>query len=287
MKHLNNKLKRTTGRLFLLTMGLFLLTASRGVAQFCPALGSQYDLESVSIFTTAFPSIGIGQATTVNVTLGNNGPCPIPIGEANAQVTLSSVYFDLVGPTATFVSTCGIWTLLGITTSGGLGGQHNLFFRNNGAPVPVGGAFCGFTFVIRGANVTPPGLPGDISLVSGLNALTTTGFDANILNQFANSKLAVTAFIVPVILSDFSGVANSCNGVLSWKTVTEDNVDRFEIEYSASGANFTKVGTVDAKNTSDGAQYRFVNAQGTGRGNYRLKIIDNDCLLYTSPSPRD
>ncbi len=272
------KHKKTSGRMFLLTIGLFLLTASKGLAQpGCPAGPvTQADIESAAIFTNVFPSIGIGQLTAVNSVLINNGPCDIPTGGATAQVTLSSAYFDVnsVSTPLNFLNTCGgnQWSLVGVITGGG---QHNLFFRNNGGPLLVSDGFCGFTFHIRGLNVTPPGSPGDITLVSGLH-FTLNGFDPNPLNQFAASTLGVTTFPLPVILSDFSGAPNSCNGVLSWKTATEDNVDRFEIEYSANGAQFNTVGTVSAKNSNAGASYKYVNDQGTSRGYYRLKVIDKN-----------
>jgi len=271
MKHQNNKLKRTAGRLFLLTMGLFLLTASRGVAQSaCP----QTDLESQSIITLKFPTIGIGEQTTVVANITNNGPCPIPTGEANAQITLRSDYFNVV---PNFTSICaGQWTLLGIVTTGGPGGQHNLFFRNTLGPIPSGGPFCGITIDITGAGITPPLMPGDITLFTSLNSMIATVFDANTTNQFANTQLGVTQFIVPLVLTDFSVTASSCNGIVNWKTVSEDNVDRFEIEFSSNGVLFTNAGTVKAKNSANESVYRYVNAQANGRGYYRLKIIDRD-----------
>jgi hypothetical protein len=81
---------------------------------------------------------------------------------------------------------------------------------------------------------------------------------------------------LPVVLADLSVTANSCNGIVNWKTASEQNVKSFEVEYSANGVTFTTAGTVQAKNSTSGSVYKYVNAQGTGRGFYRLKIVDID-----------
>jgi hypothetical protein len=277
MKLQLNKLTRTGSKLLVFTAGLFLLTATRGWAQpGCPnVLAPSVDLEAVGMGAnpTQVGSVPQQQTATITVIMSNNGPCNIPTGEALAQVTLSSVFLDL-GTPLNFQSLCpGQWTLVNVTSDAT---QHNLFFANNGGIIPIlGGPACGFTFDVKGKSPTPPLIPTDITLSSSLS-LGATGSDGNGNNQNAQAQMVVTAFILPVVISDFNVRASSCNGIVQWKTASEDNVDRFEVEYSSNGISWSTVGTVPAKNSPSGSSYQYVYDQGTSKGYYRVKIIDID-----------
>jgi hypothetical protein len=260
-KPFNSQFKKASGRITLLTMVLFFATALQLRAQ-------NVDLQAVSIDPT-LPTIGVGQVGQIVVAMKNNGPSVIPVGEATAQITLSSVFLDLAIP-FNFTDACGQWTYLGNVPGAG---THNLFFQNNAGPIPVGGPFCSFQFNIAGK--MPTVAPSGITLASSLSAGATTS-DVDGSNQAATTEINVTAFVLPVVLSDFNVTASSCNGILNWRTASEQNVKNFEVEYSANGTQFTVAGTVLAKNASEGAVYRYVNAQGTGKGYYRLKIVDVD-----------
>lgn len=87
-----------------------------------------------------------------------------------------------------------------------------------------------------------------------------------------------TAGIVPVNLVDFRGDAENKQVKLSWKTATEGNSKRFDIERSADGKNFSKIGEVAAAGNSNAVrQYTAYDASPlTGINHYRLKLIDND-----------
>jgi hypothetical protein len=259
-QHFNNKLKKACS-IALLSSALFFGTVPQAEAQ-------NVDLQAVSIDPT-LPTIGIGQVGQIVVAMKNNGPSVIPVGEATAQITLSSVFLNLAIP-FNFVDACGQWTYLGNVPGAG---THNLFFQNNAGPIPVGGPFCSFQFNIAGRAVTAA--PSGITLASSLSAGATTS-DVDGSNQAATTEINVTATVLPVVLADFSVTASSCNGILNWKTASEQNVKSFEVEYSTNGISFTKAGLVQAKNAAEGSVYRYVNAQGTGKGYYRLKVIDND-----------
>ena len=262
MKHLNNKLKVAGSRVLLLTMVLCFLAASEVGAQ-------NIDLQAVSIDPNA-PSVAVGQTGQIIITMKNNGPSIIPIGEAQVQITFSSIYLDVALP-VTFTDGCGgRWSFLGDFPGAG---THNLFFRNNAGVVPIGGALCSFQLNMGGKAVTPS--PTVITLASSLAAGATTS-DINGTNQSATTQINVTATVLPIVLADFNVVANSCNGIVNWKTGYEQNVSNFEVEYSSNGTVFTKAGAVQARNSASGSVYKYVNAQGTGRGYYRLKVIDID-----------
>ena len=262
MKHINNKLKRAGSRLLVLGTVLLLSAAGRLQAQ-------NVDLQAVSIDPST-PSLAVGQVGQIVVSMRNNGPSVIPLSEATAQITLSSVYLDIALPVTFSDAPCNQWTYLGNVPGAG---THNLFFQNNGAAIPVGALGCSFSINVAGKAVTTA--PSGITLASSL-APTATTSDVNGTNQAASSEINITATILPVVLADINVTASSCNGVLNWKTASEQNVKSFEVEYSANGVSFTKAGTVQAKNSTSGSVYKYANAQGTGRGYYRLKIVDID-----------
>lgn len=89
--------------------------------------------------------------------------------------------------------------------------------------------------------------------------------------------------MLPVMLVDFK--ANYQNGkevVLNWTTSFENNNDRFEVERSLDGTNFTKVGEVKGSGTTNlVSTYSFTNKisrQTTDKNDvyYRLKQVTTD-----------
>jgi Secretion system C-terminal sorting domain len=89
------------------------------------------------------------------------------------------------------------------------------------------------------------------------------------INDFMSSP------VVPVELTSFSAKAAEGAVVLSWKTATEVNNSGFEVQRSADGKSFTKIGFVNGHGSTVKANtYTFSDkAQSTGMY-YRLKQID-------------
>src|SRR5687767_11726641 len=123
------------------------------------------DLQAVSIDPTT-TSVSVGGTIQLVVVMRNNGPCPIPAGEAQVQITFSSVYLD-PGTPLNFVDNCAPanWSYLTNVPTPGL---HNLFFKNDAGAIPVGGVFCSFQFDIIGKAGAPG--PVSITLASSLSA---------------------------------------------------------------------------------------------------------------------
>jgi hypothetical protein len=65
---------------------------------------------------------------------------------------------------------------------------------------------------------------------------------------------------------------------LTWSTSAETNSDRFEIERSLTGKNWSKIGTVSSNHESTSLQYySFVDGKPSdGQNLYRLRMIDLD-----------
>ncbi|MDZ4807425.1 MAG: hypothetical protein SGI96_04065 [Bacteroidota bacterium] len=256
-----NKFKKISGRLLLLTTVLFLMIATKGMGQ-CPGAG--VDLQAVSIDPT-LATVGIGQTTTITAVMANNGPCVIAAGTANVKISFSAVDLNL-GTPLNFTSNCGQWVYLRDVPEGaGATLTHNLFFRNESGAIPVNGPLCFFTFDVKGKKT---------ALTSPVNLSSSVTGDLQKGNQLTNMELKVSGLVFPGALTDFNVTANSCDATLSWKTGSADKVDSFEVEYGTSDIQFTKVGTVSAKNSIPGLAYKYINNQSTGKGYYRLKMID-------------
>ena len=85
--------------------------------------------------------------------------------------------------------------------------------------------------------------------------------------------------ILPVKLLSFSGSYSNNATALSWETESEVNFDRYEIERSGNGSDFTYAGKVAAQAGNDKKQYEFTDNLASVSGGlfyYRLKMIDID-----------
>lgn len=169
-----------TTRLIALTIVLSLIATTQVKAQ-CILV----DLQAVSIDPSP-GSINVGQTGQIVVVMKNNGPCPIPVGEAQVQITFSSTFLNPGAP-LNLVDNCAPdrWTLVASVPTPG---NHNLFFRNTAGPIPVGGVDCSFQFNITGLANTAA---ATITLASTLSATATTS-DNDGSNQSASTQIAVT-----------------------------------------------------------------------------------------------
>ena len=103
--------------------------------------------------------------------------------------------------------------------------------------------------------------------------------------SFNNISLA-TPSVLPVKLISFTGKEqNNGSVLLEWATAMEQNTDRFEIEASTDGTQFSKVSSVDAKgNSLAESKYQFTYNRKTGASTFfRLKQIDKDGHAEYSP----
>ena len=119
---------------------------------------------------------------------------------------------------------------------------------------------------IENADAANAGNLGDVEFAANNNL---TAF-----SQFFISRTSV----LPVELLSFSAEAKSNDRVeVTWVTVNEENLDRYEIERSSDGENFEMIGYDFADGSSDETTYDFIDyAPEVGVNYYRLKSIDND-----------
>lgn len=84
---------------------------------------------------------------------------------------------------------------------------------------------------------------------------------------------------LPITLTRFTAQTKSSTKIeLQWTTASEYNNDRFEIERSIDGSNFTVIGNVKGKlNSKEITEYTFVDENASaGINYYRLNQIDRD-----------
>ncbi len=85
------------------------------------------------------------------------------------------------------------------------------------------------------------------------------------------------ATVLPLTLVSFTGEYLDGAAALKWETVSEKDLDRFEIESSQDGIRYNYAGTVIAKNAPEGGAYKFDHyVNFTDRQYYRLKMLDKD-----------
>lgn len=92
-------------------------------------------------------------------------------------------------------------------------------------------------------------------------------------------RVVASAAIVPLTLVDFDAKSTKNKTVnLNWKTSSEDNLAAFDVEYSANGRLFEKIGAIKAENSATGALYSYEHNPLEWGTNlfYRLKMIDID-----------
>lgn len=85
--------------------------------------------------------------------------------------------------------------------------------------------------------------------------------------------------VLPVKLIDLNAKAEETNNLVSWKTTSEENANRFEVYKSLNGVDFELAGEIAAAGFSQTLQsYSFADASIAENVTvfYRLKLIDND-----------
>lgn len=128
-------------------------------------------------------------------------------------------------------------------------------------------------FIITGNNSGTDNGHGCFDAVPNDNNCTSWNApgNASVVSNYASGIL------LPLTLTNFTGVFKNGTINLSWKTATETNLKNFEIEKSSNGSYWAKAGTVAAKNSFTGANYTFSIENVKDKFLLlRLKMIDKD-----------
>ncbi len=220
-----------------------------------------------SIYQTG---VGIAKFVITNQGVGqsNGDPCAYAVGKVKVSVafipsTFASYFFKYNGP-ATFTTAKYAWTydvssdiLRGVNTAA----IPNDFSGAEIVEVPIAGVAAGTTL-----------LPVTMQIVNSASGDNT----ANNAFDMPVTVLGGSGGPLPITLSEFDGNAENCSTNVRWKTSSETNLNKFEIEVSSDGNIFTVAGVVKPSASNTSGIYQFNWKQGNGKAYYRLKIIDND-----------
>ncbi|MBY0536434.1 MAG: T9SS type A sorting domain-containing protein [Chitinophagaceae bacterium] len=133
-----------------------------------------------------------------------------------------------------------------------------------------------FSFATQSYSFNIPSSSTDSYVVVSMVAYNNTGTlgvivdDVQLINTSATTSL-------PVVFGTFSATAQNNKVTINFITEQEINNDRFEIERSSNGVDFTTVATLKGTNTSVTHQYNVVDVPSTtGTFQYRIHQIDVD-----------
>ncbi len=138
-------------------------------------------------------------------------------------------------------------------------------------------------FVAR--NLSKPGLTAVLedkftSTATPLNTVDTTFVDFFVTNDTLSSVtdrfrvIFKVSSIMPVTFTTVNAKENNRKVLVSWKVAAEKNIHHYEVEHSAKGTNFEKLGAVDAKGNQSTYEYNFTDQQPLEADNYyRIKSV--------------
>jgi hypothetical protein len=137
----------------------------------------------------------------------------------------------------------------------------------------------GYSLMATDVNVTAPAqiINYNNSTRFPLTTLDATG-GIDLIGDVDIFRMNSLACVLPVTFSYVKAV-NTDKGIeVQWQTLTEKDNARFEVEHSADGINFEKIGTVNSvKNFSSIADYSFLHRFPVkGVNYYRVKQVDID-----------
>ncbi|SEJ50496.1 Por secretion system C-terminal sorting domain-containing protein [Dyadobacter sp. SG02] len=118
------------------------------------------------------------------------------------------------------------------------------------------------------------GNTGDVTGTLTAGTITARGVDPT---KYSAITFGVDKAL-PVTLVAFDARKEGSTTSLNWATTAETNSDRFEIERSANGKAWSKIGTVASNGESKVlVNYKFSDASPLGGENlYRLRMVDKD-----------
>lgn len=111
-----------------------------------------------------------------------------------------------------------------------------------------------------------------------MRTLNLWGWGVTVHSDEVDITFGCPATTLPVSLLDFAAVKNGEQSLLKWTTSSEANSSHMDIERSADGRAFAKIGKVEAAGYShENRDYNFIDAKPlSGSNYYRLKLVDRD-----------
>ncbi|GAA4357673.1 hypothetical protein GCM10023185_22590 [Hymenobacter saemangeumensis] len=116
--------------------------------------------------------------------------------------------------------------------------------------------------------------------LSGTGPYVASRSDISTFSKFALGN----ASPLPVVLSSFEARRSSPGAVrLTWATAMEKNSAGFDVEKSADGRSFSRLGTVASRSGSQPGSYRYDDLDAPTAAYYRLRQRDHDGSFQLGP----
>ncbi|MFT3935752.1 MAG: T9SS type A sorting domain-containing protein [Chitinophagaceae bacterium] len=188
---------------------------------------------------------------TINVT---NHPAGASI---HVRLVFTKEQFDALKAQDAAIQTPGNLAVIKQPSSGNVPATYTASANDQGLPVIAWGAF--------------------ENTVAGVTTITGYYIEV-VISDFSNFFITAASSALPVTLQSFTVKAVNNTSLLQWETASELNNDHFDIERSANGVAFTKIGRVQGHGTTTIAQqYTFTDAVPlAGNNYYRLAQVDLD-----------
>lgn len=235
----------------------------------------------------AFANITIGQnATATSATLSlSNVPFGDNLSEYRCIITNACTNASTSDPALLTLNQVTASSLTGTTsvekgtpavpvTFGATGGTlpYAFSYKINNGPGLTASTTGGQSTVIVNQPTTAEGaFVYDLTIVTDNQGCTFTPSPAQ------SATVTITPPL-PVTLVDFTASKEEKSVLLQWKTTSETNSEKFDIEHSQDGKNWNVAGTRQSKGESTVmVKYSFTHHEPTsGENLYRLKMIDKD-----------
>jgi len=225
---------------------------------------------SISINASS-ASMPLSSSRVVTFQLGNNGSNPIPANGADWTVSF---------PNIVTVNQASLNLNGGpFSAQWNVGPGGTILFLNVIAPGIPARVFNGpQTTYLMTVSVTgsATGGPLQFTLSNENNALIAG--NGNSGDDNINGPISVTPSALPVKLMEFTATSKGCKAALNWKSASELDVEKYDVEVSADGFDFSQAGTVKAAGTTITEQrYGFDYAMKPGNTYFfRLKMVDKN-----------
>ncbi len=259
-------MKRTL--LVFLSAGLFILVGTSSIKS--PNRVTNSNGASVAGYSTSgcnscHFSAGAGSIAISGI------PNPAIAGQAYpVTITLN----DAQGKRWGFVARASKGTFTSTNPNVAANASKNTVYHGSSAPVKTA-----TSYVFDNITWTAPTTVGAVTVNFAGIAANNNGNDGSGDRAYKGTFSTTVAIPTSVKLAAFTAALSNDKVKLTWQTLSETDANRFEIERSLNGREFTYVGKVEAKgNTTSLSSYAFYDnlAQLNGKVYYRLKSVDKD-----------
>lgn len=220
--------------------------------------------------------------STINNTLYSNGVLSIGIQESTKQ--------EVFCPASAITISCSPTPVAPLYSP-----ATTTIFRNQTVTYSISNALAGSFYAVADSTTGQSLGQGKWAIANGnlsitTNQFTTAGtykvlFRSTSLSGVTqctavstNGTITVNNSVLPLSLLQFKGKKQADIILLDWVTASESQLNRFEIERSANGTTYEKIGVIAATgNSNTNKAYSFTDTKPLSKLNYyRLKMIDID-----------